>query len=120
MFPLPDHIFFEIGALLTSILFWYKIKNTKLCWLIYFMIFIVGVELYGRYLRKELHEPNLWLYNISIPIEYLFYGLLFYLHYTRKLFLQIAIFFLIFFSIFAISNILFIQGFEKFNTNILK
>ena len=94
--------------------------NTKLCWLLPFLIFIVGVELFGRYLRKELHQPNAWLYNISVPVEFIFYGILFYLHYTRKLFLQIAAGFLILFSLFAISNIFFIQGFNNFNTNILK
>jgi hypothetical protein len=120
MFPLSIQIYFEITALLTGILFWYKLKKTRLYWLLPFMIFIVGVELYGRYLRKELHQSNAWMYNISVPIEYLFYGFLFYLHYSRKLFLQIVIFFLIFFLIFVVGNILFIQGFGKFNTNILK
>lgn len=120
MFPLSLNIYFEIAASVASIIFWYKLKYTRLCWLSPFLLFIVGIELYGRYLRKELHESNAWLYNISVPVEFLFYGFLFYLHYTKKLVLQIVGAFLILFSIFAISNILFIQGYEKFNTNILK
>lgn len=120
MFPLPIHIYFEIAALLASIIFWYKLKNTRLKWLLPFMIFMVSIELSGRYIRIELRQPNAWLYNLSVPIEYLFYALLFYLHYGRKVFKQTAIGFLIGFSIFALCNILFIQGIERFNTNILK
>jgi len=120
MFPLPIHIYFEIAALLTSIIFWYKLRHSKLCWLLPYLIFIVAIELSGRYIRTELHQPNAWLYNISVPIEFLFYGLIFYLHYNRNSFIQLTKFFLILFAIFALCNILFIQGFQKFNTNILK
>jgi hypothetical protein len=84
------------------------------------MIFIVGIELTGRYIRTELHKPNAWLYNLSVPLEYLFYAFLFYLHYQKKICKQVAVIFLIGFSIFFMSNILFIQGIERFNTNILK
>jgi hypothetical protein len=120
MFPLPIHIYFEIVALLASIIFWNKLRQTRLYWLLPFMIFIVGIELTGRYIRTELHKPNAWLYNLSVPFEYLFYAFLFYLHYQKKIFKQVAVIFLIGFSIFVVSNILFIQGIERFNTNILK
>ena len=120
MFPLSIHIYFEIAALLTSVLFWYKIKDTRLRWLLPFLFFMVAVELYGRYLRKELHQPNAWLYNVSVPIEYLFYTVIFWRHYTTDLFKKIAQTFLILFFAFVLTNLIFIQGFEKFNTNILK
>jgi len=84
------------------------------------MIFIVSIELTGRYIRTGLHQPNAWLYNLSVPIEYLFYTFLFYLNYQRKVYKQAAVAFLISFTIFSVSNILFIQGIERFNTNILK
>src|SRR5688500_16270722 len=99
MFPLPIHIYFEIAALATSIIFWYKLRHTKLSWLLPFLIFIVVVELTGRYIRKELHQPNAWLYNISVPIEFLFYGFIFYLHYYKKSFKQTAKLFLILFLV---------------------
>ena len=120
MFPLSIQIYFEIAALITSIVFWYKLRYTKLSWLLLFLIFIVAIELTGRYLRTELRQPNAWLYNISVPVEFLFYGFIFYLHYNRNSFIQLAKFFLILFAVFALCNILFIQGFQKFNTNILK
>ena len=120
MFPLPIHIYFEIAALLTSIILWFKLRHSKLFWLLPFLFLIVFVELTGRYIRAELHKPNAWLYNLSVPIEYLFYAFLFYLSFQRKAFKKAAVIFLIGFSIFAVSNILFIQGISKFNTNILK
>lgn len=120
MFPLPLHIYFEIAALLTSIIFWRKLRHTKLCWLMPYLVFIVVIELTGRYIRAELKQPNAWLYNISVPIEFLFYGFIFYLHYSRQSFLVITKYFLILFLMFALCNLFFIQGFYKFNTNILK
>lgn len=120
MFPLPIHILFEIGCFLISLVFWYKIRNSKLRWFMPFLLFMVVVELYGRYLRKELLQPNAWLYNLSVPIEYLFYSFIFLIHYKSKLFQNAVKIFMVLFFIFIVANILVIQGFHKFNTNILK
>ena len=109
-----------MAALLTSLIFLDKLRFSKLYRLLPFMIFIVSIELTGRYIRTGLHQPNAWLYNLSVPIEYLFYTFLFYLNYQRKVYKQAAVAFLISFTIFSVSNILFIQGIERFNTNILK
>lgn len=120
MFPLSIHIYFEIAALLASIIFWYKLKHSGLYWLLPFLVFIVGIELTGRYIRTELKQHNAWLYNLSVPIEYLFYAFLFYLNYQKKVFQKVSFAFMIGFSIFTVINILFIQGITNFNTNILK
>lgn len=120
MFPLSIHIYFEIGALLVSLIFWNKIKNTSLRLLPLFLLFVVGAEMYGRYLSVVLHRPNAWLYNFTVPIEYLFYALLFYMHYTKRSYRTICLYFLFLFPVFVLINILFIQGSYKFNSNILK
>jgi dipeptide/tripeptide permease len=120
MFPLPLHIYFEIAAFLTSVIFWYKIKHTRLRWFLPFLLFIVVIELYGRYIRKELHQPNAWLYNISVPVEYIFYAFIFWFHFKTKFFQQVTAVFLMLFPVFVLTNIFFIQGFQNFNTNILK
>lgn len=120
MFPLSAHNYFEIAALLAAIFFWKRLKQTKLYLLLPFMIFIVSVELYGRYLRNELRLPNAWLYNFSIPIEYLFYAMLFYFHYQKSLFKKIILFSTFSFLLFVVINVLFIQGHQKMNTNMLK
>lgn len=37
-----------------------------------FLFLTAGIELYGRYLGRFLHQPNGWLYNIYLIIEILF------------------------------------------------
>ena len=77
------------------------------------------VELYGKYLRSE-HKANGWLYNISVPIEYLFFAFIFQVYFKTSLFKSISKWFLILFTLFVLINIFFIQGVQHFNTNILK
>lgn len=120
MFPLQLHNYFEIAAFLTSILLWSKIRYAKICWLMPFLAFIVAVELTGRYIGRELKQPNYWLYNFSIPIEYFFYLFLFYLHFKGKKAILIAKWGLILFPCFVMMNLLFIEGTKQFNSNFLK
>lgn len=95
------HSYFEIFALLTSIICWRSIKKTPLRWLAFFMLFIVLVELTGRYYRTVLHQSNAWLYNFSVPIEYLFYGWLLSRYFRSKVFIKTASVFLVCFFVFA-------------------
>ncbi len=120
MFPLPANIYFEIAAFLTSVIFWNKIKNTRLRWLLPFLLFIVVVEILGRYIRKELHAPNVWLYNISVPLEYLFYSFLFSTFYKKNFSVALVKLFLVVFPVWVLVNIIFVQGFYNFNTHFLK
>lgn len=119
MFPLPLNIWFEFAAFIVSIFCYQSIKDKPLRWFIPFLFLILVVEFAGRYLRTELHTVNSWLYNIFIPIEYFFYSYLFY-SYTRDAALKKimkAILWLIIPA--SLINILFIQGWYNFNTNIL-
>jgi hypothetical protein len=117
MFPLSIHTYFELGALLAAIIYWGRLKHTPLRWLLPFLIFIVAVEMAGRYIRTVLHEPNSWLYNLSVPVEFLFYGFVFYSYYQRPVFKKAAGYFLGIFLVFTIVNLLFFQGFSIFNTH---
>lgn len=119
MFPLSIHTYFELGALLAAIICWGRLKHTPLRWLLPFLVFIVGVEMTGRYLRTVAHLPNLLLYNLSVPIEFLFYGFLFYSYYERQLFKKLAGYFLLGFFLFALINLFFFQGLSIFNTHTL-
>jgi len=117
MFPLSIHTYFELGALLAAIICWGRLKHTPLRWLLPFLIFMVLVELTGRYIRTVLHEPNSWLYNLSVPVEFLFYGFVFYRYYQRPAFKRAAGYFLFVFLLFPLTNLLFFQGFTVFNTH---
>lgn len=109
MFPLALHNYFEILALITSVVCWARIKSTNLRWFLPYLSFIVMVELTGRYIRLVMHKTNTWLYLISIPIEYIFFAVIFYLHFKNKSYKRVAGYFVPLFSIFCIVNILLYQ-----------
>lgn len=120
MFPLPLFYYFEIGALLISVMFLYKFNNKPLRWFIPFLLLMVCIELTGRYIRREMGQVNTWLYNLSIPAEYLFYGFIIgslsvTLSFKKTIFYGTALL-----GIWAIINLSFIQGFSHLNTYTLK
>lgn len=74
-----NHII-EIAAFISSLIFWNTLKKSKLRLMPFFLFFIIVVEILGTYLVKIKRVANIELYNISIPIEYLFYLFLFSRH----------------------------------------
>ncbi len=84
-----------------------------------FLGFIVFVELFGRYFRKVLHQPNAWVYNFSIPVEYLFYWFIFFIHFVNKVNKKITIAFSVCFFAYVLTSLLFIKGLYSFNNNFL-
>ena len=108
--------------MLVCIIFWSKIKDSKLMWLMPFTILIVIVELTGRYFKEELgnKQANQILYNISIPIEYMFYTSLYRVHYQKKLFKKIANLFLIMFPVFVVINMIFIIDIKELDWKIVQ
>jgi len=120
MFPLSLHNYFEIAALLCSLIFWARIRNTPLRWITPYLFFIVAIELVGRYVGRELKQQNYFLYNLSVPVEYLFYSSLFFCYYQSKIFKGIAMSFIFLFPLFAVINFFIIEGQLRFNVNFLK
>nr|WP_294903849.1 hypothetical protein [uncultured Lacibacter sp.] len=117
---LSIHNYAEILALLTSIVCWRWIRSTFFKWLLLFLLFIVVVELTGKYFGVVLAKPNAWLYNFSVPAEYLFFTWLLSMHYRSKWFKQTARWFLAGFAVFALLQ-LFVWGeLLKFNSIFLK
>ena len=101
MHPIPIHIYFEVLAFITSAVSWRKLRFSKLRWFFPFLLFIVGVELSGRYIKRVLHENNAWLYNISVPVEYLFYAFIFLIHYRIRFSKKTALAFIIGFTLYV-------------------
>lgn len=116
MFPLSFFNYLEIAALVTSVGMYSKIRTTILRWFVPFLFFIVLVELTGRYVRRVLHAPNAWIYNMSTILEFLFYAFLFYHAYSRKSFKHWVCMFALIYPAIALINILFIQGFYYFHS----
>ena len=117
---LSIHNYFEIFALLTSVVFWRSIKKTPLRWLVLFLLFIVSVELVGGYYHKVLHKPNAWLYNFSVPIEYLFFTWLLSCYYRTEIFKKTARIFIAGFFIFSILQIFVFGQLTSLNSIFLK
>jgi hypothetical protein len=120
MFPLPPFYYFEIGALIISVVCLYKFDQRPLRWFIPFLLVMVCTELTARYYRRVLHEPNTWIYNFSIPVEYLFYGFIIGSLSLTGSFRKIIFYTTFAFCLFTIINLVFIQGFMQVNTNTFK
>jgi hypothetical protein len=120
MFPLKPYFYIELAAFITSIIFFKYLKGSRWQWLPFFLLLMLFTELAGRYMRKVLSIPNTPLFNITIPLEYLFYAFLFYSFIQYKTFKTCAaiIFWAIF--LFAVVNISFFQSFYLLTTNTLK
>ncbi len=120
MFPLVFFIYFEIGALIISVVFLYKFNHKPLRWFIPFLLLMVSVEITGSYIRRELGQVNTWLYNISIPAEYLFYGFIIGSLCLTTSFKKIILYASVLFGIWTLINLFFVQGFMQLNTSTLK
>lgn len=120
MLPLSLFYFFEIGALLVSLISFYRIRNTPLVWCIPYLTFMILSELTGRYIKKIIGQPNSWLFNFTIPLEYLFYFFLIYKLSLTKSFKQPIKFTGFLFVTTVLINLFFIQGFHDLNTYTLK
>ena len=117
MFPLPPFYYFEIGAFLVSVVVLYKFDQKPLRWFMPFLLLIICTELTGRYIRKVLHEPNAWLYNMSIPVEYLFYGFIIGTLCLTPVYKKIIFCSMALFVAWVFINLVWIQGFHLPNTH---
>jgi len=120
MFPLPPFYYFEIGAFIISLVCLYKFDNRPLRWFIPFLLFMICAELTARYIRKELGQVNTWVFNISIPLEYLFYAFMIGSLCITPRIKQSIFFILAAFGVFALINLFFVQGFYQLDTVTLK
>lgn len=75
---IPLFFWFEVAAFLAATLSIKSIRKNYLIWFLPFLFFIVSVEVMGWYLPRVLHKHNAWIFNFSVPIEYLFYTFIFY------------------------------------------
>lgn len=114
MSTFPFHIYFEIFAVLTCLYLWKNTSKSILRWFLPYLSFIVVVEIMGWYLPYFFGASNAWLFNISVPIEYLFFSFIFFNQFEnsnkRKLVLVFGILFLIYAVVHSIIN-----GFYFFN-----
>jgi len=119
MFPLDLYNYFEIAAVLICLICWFKLKKTNLKWIIPYLLFIVIVELTGRYIGRELKGPIGWIFNISVPIEYLFFSFLYYINYKSEVYKKISFGFIVCFTLFVLVYSI-VKSIENFHPIYLK
>jgi hypothetical protein len=116
---LPIYFYCELAALVTSVACWKKIRNGRFRWFLPFLFLMAAVELTGWYLRKQLHyATNGYVYNFSVPIEYIFYTWLFAGTYRKPGFMLLAKLFIYVFVLFCIVVDL-VNGVYWFNSIVL-
>ncbi len=93
MIQLTPTLIIEFAALIFAWSNYGRLKKGRLRTLPYFLLFICMVEVTGNIIKNS-NSQNALLYNISTPIEYSFYQLLFFLHLNNKFFPRIFILFL--------------------------
>ena len=112
------HNYLEILALIVSIISFKRLKGTYFTWFLPFLLFIVIIEFIGKYIGQYLKNPNAWLYNFSIPIEYLFYSYIFLLCFQTKQFKNITAGIILSFSFFTLA-VFMVNGILTLNKIIL-
>lgn len=111
------HNLFEAASFLVCLFSWQRIKFSVFRFFIPFLLITVLAELLGKYYKVILHRPNVWIYNIFTPLEFLFYGFIFYSVFKRPSFKKIALYFIPLYLLCVIINEAYIQGFDKFHSN---
>lgn len=84
-----------------------------------YLLFIVFIELSGLYIGRELMRPIGWIFNISVPIEYIFFSFLYYLHYKNSIYRKIVKWFLFCFPLFVLIYSV-MEGMNGFRSIYLK
>jgi hypothetical protein len=115
---MPTFFWLEVSSFLVGIVCWVYLRTTYLKWFVPFLFLIVLVEISGRFLPKVLHLHNAWLFNFSVPLEYLFYTFIYWHTYDSFFFKKIAKSAGLMYSLFCLA-ILVINGIPIFQNLIL-
>lgn len=116
MFFFPTTLIFEIIAFLASVFFYLRKRDPLIFRFFLFLLVTVCVETAGWLLSWPQYvntEAKFAMYNVFITLELAFYSYLFYGNFQKKLFRTIAAWFIPGFLLFALINMLFVQGLSK-------
>lgn len=102
MASFPIHIYFEIAALTCAVILLRQLKQSDFQLLLYFLFFIVVVEIAGWYVPVYLKKYNGWIFNISVPVEYLFYSYLLYKTFKKDINKKVSAIFMILFTAYVL------------------
>jgi hypothetical protein len=75
---MPGFFWFEAISFIVALACLPWMHKRFLKWFAPFLMIIVVVEISGWYLPRVLHKHNAWIFNFSVPTEYLFYSFIYY------------------------------------------
>ncbi len=110
---LPISLFFEILCFCFSIIFYLKKRNKLQLYFIPFLFITVLIELLGRWATFPDYFGKFAMYNIFTTLEFVFYSLLFFIHYKKQSFKKFSLLFIPTYIFSVVINLAFIQGFSK-------
>lgn len=100
--------------MVTAIIVWKHIRKEYLRWFLPYLFFIVLVELAGWYFQVMKKVDISWLFNVSVPVEYLFYTCIFLASVRLKWIRRLMIAFIILFTGYVLWYTIF-RNVMKFN-----
>lgn len=84
--------YFKIAAFVASLLAWNVIrKSTYLRLFPVLLLVIVAVEVYETFFATHTQATNAWIYNIQVPLQYLFYLTILYFAINHPFFKKLVI-----------------------------
>ena len=109
--------YFQILSLVAAVYYYQKKRNKIPLYFIPFLFTTVVVEFLGWWWHSFKGVGNYALYNIFTILEFIFYSLLFYIHFRKPFLKRMALSFIPSFTFLAVLNISFVQGLtQTFNT----
>lgn len=109
--------YFQISSLIFSIYSYQQKRDKILLYFVPFLLITVIVEFIGWWWYEHYGIGNYILYNIFTTLEFIFYTSLFHLHFKKRIFRQLVLWFIPGFLLAVILNMLFVQGLTRtFNT----
>lgn len=84
--------YFEIAAFIASVTAWGILKKSRYLRLFPVLLFvIVTVEVYETFFAPDTQVTNAWIYNLQVPLQYLFYLTILYYAINHTAFKKIMI-----------------------------
>ncbi len=106
----------ELMCLLASIILYRRLHKTVYVLAIPYLLIVVFVDVIASHVKFfYINNSNQWLFNLYLPFQHFFFSLIFRNIFTSILLKRTVDITIIFFSLFYLLNIFFIQGFFQLN-----
>ena len=109
------YLLVQASSFLVCLYLYKTLKNTELKYFLPFLFLTLSVELTGFWMYRH-GIKNYLLFNVFTTFEFIFYSFLFYKHYRKPLFKNIAILFMPLYVIAVCINLYSFQGMNNFHS----